>query len=194
MATTSTTTGGTVSGANSGVNWSNVGVGISLAGNLTSTTGSFSTSLAQAKSYKAQASYVLDNAEQQVLFEQLNHSLSDQAYASDRVELMKGQQRRMASIHTAYAAEGLEMEGTPLVVMAEQAEADARDLAQLDQNAQIEAFQSQVNCLSIQMNAEYEANMLKIQAKYAKRSAYTNLFSCILSSIGSAAYGYGMSK
>lgn len=178
----------------SGVNWTSAGIAMQLAGNLTGAFGSYSAARQTAASYKAQAKDVLSNAQLQVSFEQMNQKLSAEAYGLDRLELMREQRERMSSLHVGYAAEGLEMTGTPLAVMAEQARADAENLDLLDRNAQIAAFQSQLNCISVMTSAEYEAKALKRQAKYAKRAANINLFSGLLSSVGNAAFSYGMAR
>lgn len=176
------------------VNWSTVGASVQLAGNLYSTFNSYNASKAAAASYAQQAKDVLTEANTQVLFEKLNNNITQNAYASDRLELLRMQREEMGALRTAFSGEGLEMTGSALNVMAEQGAAHARDLDQLDKNAQMSAFKSQLNSENILLTANYKSRALEIQAKYAKKAARNQLVAGLLSSVGSFAYGIGSAK
>lgn len=176
------------------INWSSVGASIQLAGNLYSTFTAYNASKAAAASYAQQAKDVLTAANTQVLFEKLNNDITQNAYASDRLSLLRIQREEMGALRTAFSGEGLEMTGSALNVMAEQGAAHARDLDQLDKNAQMSAFKSQLNSENILLTANYKSRALEIQAKYAKKAARHQLVGGLLSSVGTFAYGIGMAK
>lgn len=195
--TASSATASSASKASTGsysVNWSTVGASVQLAGNLYSTFNSYNASKAAAASYAQQAKDVLTEANTQVLFEKLNNNITQNAYASDRLELLRMQREEMGALRTAFSGEGLEMTGSALNVMAEQGAAHARDLDQLDKNAQMSAFKSQLNSENILLTANYKSRALEIQAKYSKKAARHQLVAGLLSSVGNFAYGIGRAK
>ena len=194
VTTTKTTTPAKTSTSGGNVNWTNVGLGVQFAGNLYSIFNEYSNSRAMAASYKQQAQDVLSEANTQVYFEKLNNEISQKAYISDRLELLEIQRKELGSLRTAFAGEGIEMSGSALEVMAEQGAQHAEDLYNLDRNAQLAAFQSQLNAESIMIAAEYKSRALNIQAKYAKKAGRASLIAGTLQSIGGLAYGIGVSK
>lgn len=175
-----------------GVNWTQVGVGMQLAGNLYSAIASYSSSRAMADSYSRQADDLLSAANTQVMFESLNNNLTQEAYASARVQLLREQSQQMGRLRTGFSGEGIEMSGSAREVMAEQGRIHAEDLYNLDRNTQLSAFQSQLKSETALINADYQAASLRIRAKYAKKAAKVSLVAGITNAVGSAAYGYGM--
>lgn len=185
--------GGRSSGGGSGgITLTQAGLGISLAGNLLSAFNSFSATRMSASSYKRQAEDVLSEASTQVEFIRLNNELTQQAYAQDRIELLRMQRAERGAARVAYSSEGIEATGSMRVVMATQAGRQAEDLQTLDLNAQREAFRSQLSAEQTMLSAKYKSRMLRLQAKYAKKAANLNLASGITSAIGSFAFGWGM--
>ena len=178
-------------GSGASVNWSAVGASMMLAGGLYSAINQYQASKANAASLRRQAQDVLNEANQQSAFEQLNNQMTQEAYMSDRLELMRAQKAQMGALHAGVAASGVEMSGSAREMLAKQGEANARDLFTLDRNAQKEAFLTQYRCEQMMISAEYKAASLRISAKYADKAAKGNLFAGILSTVGSAAAAYG---
>lgn len=189
-ASTATTAAQTSQAAN--VNWTNVGIGMQLAGNLYSTFASYNNSKAMAASYKAQAGDILTAANTQVMFEKLNNDLLQEAYSNSRLQLLREQRAQMGALRVAFSGEGIEMSGSAREVMAEQGRIHAEDLYNLDRNSQIASFQSQLRSEHTLLTASYQASALRIRAKYAKKAAKRNLVAGLTQAIGSAAFSYGM--
>ena len=173
---------------------SDVGIGLSLFGGVSSSLAGFYSSWQTAGSYSAQSRAVLDQAKIQQAVEAYNQKLTDEAYGIERLNLLKGQERRLSAYHAGYAATGIEMTGSALVAMKEQSKVDALDLSQLDSNADKAALQSQMNSISIMSKANYESKALKRMAKASKISGAINLAGGLLSSFGGAAYKFGTAK
>lgn len=180
------------SNAGSSVNWSNIGVGLTLAGGAASVASTLYSAKMTAKLYKQQAEQVLSDAQLQTQFDAFNNMLTQEAYAVDRKNLQTQQREHLASMRVGFAAEGVEMTGSARLVMAVQAQKDAEELQTLDKNAQLASFQTQLNSTATLIKADYQSKMLNIQAKYAKRAGRLNAFSQAMSTIGSAAFMYGM--
>lgn len=183
---------GAAKSSGGGLTLTQAGLGLSLAGNLMSAFNSFSATRMSASSYKRQAEDVLSEAATQVEFIRLNNELTQQAYAQDRIELLRMQRAERGSARVAYSSEGIEATGSMRVVLATQAGRQAEDLQTLDLNAQREAFRSQLSAEHTMLSANYKARMLRLQAKYAKKAANLNLMSGITSALGSFAFGWGM--
>lgn len=191
ISSSGSSSGSGTSNAGPAVTWSNVGVGLTLAGGLVGVASTLYSARASAKLYKQQAEQVLSDAQLQTQFDAFNNMLTQEAYAVDRKNLQTQQREHLASMHVGFAAEGIEMTGSARLVMAVQAQKDAEELQTLDKNAQLASFQTQLNSTATLIKADYQSKMLKIQAKYAKRSGYLNAFSQGMSTLGSAAFMYG---
>jgi len=189
-----TTSSATTGGSSSGVNWSYVGAGLNAVGGTVGVVATLYSAKQQARLYKQQAEQVLNDAEWQTQFNEFNNMLTQEAYAVERRNLQTEQEEHLAGMHVGFASEGVEMTGSARLVMAKQAEKNAEELQTMDKNALLSAYQTQLNSTATLINAEYEAKMLRIRAKYAKKAGYLNAFAQGFNTLASSASMIGMGK